>query len=135
MARVNWNLAILSCGHSNMSAIIGERKTFFITSVRAPEANKMKLSREEVLHIARLARLGLTEAEVDRLREQLSDILENFEILQQVDTSNVPPTAQSVALQNVMRKDEVAPSLPPKEVLANAPREEGGCFRVRAVLE
>lgn len=95
----------------------------------------MKLSREEVLHIARLARLGLTEAEVDRLREQLSDILENFEILQQVDTSNVPPTAQSVALQNVMREDEVAPSLPPKEVLANAPREEGGCFRVRAVLE
>ncbi len=95
----------------------------------------MKLSREEVLHIARLARLGLTETEVDRLREQLSDILENFEILQQVDTSNVPPTAQSVALQNVMREDEVAPSLSPKEVLDNAPREEGGCFRVRAVLE
>ena len=95
----------------------------------------MKLSREEVLHIARLARLGLTEAEVNRLREQLSDILENFEILQQVDTTDVPPTAQSVALQNVMRKDEVAPSLPPNEVLANAPREEGDCFRIRAVLE
>jgi aspartyl-tRNA(Asn)/glutamyl-tRNA(Gln) amidotransferase subunit C len=95
----------------------------------------MKLSREEVLHIARLARLGLTEAEVDRLSEQLSNILENFEILQKVDTSDVPPTAQSIALQNVMRDDEVTPSLPADEILANAPRREGDCFRVRAVLE
>ena len=95
----------------------------------------MKLSREEVLHIARLARLGLTEAEVDRLSEQLSNILENFEILQQVDTSDVLPTAQSIALQNVMRDDDVTPSLPANEILANAPRREGDCFRVRAVLE
>jgi len=95
----------------------------------------MKLSREEVLHISRLARLGLTETEIARLGEQLSNILENFEILQQVDTGNVPPTAQSVALQNVLRDDEVAPSLPPSEILANAPRKEGECFRVRAVLE
>ena len=95
----------------------------------------MRLSREEVLHISRLARLGLTEAEIARLREQLSDILENFEILQQVDTGNVPPTAQSIALRNVLRDDEVAPSLPPGEILANAPRKEGDCFRVRAVLE
>ena len=95
----------------------------------------MKLSREEVLHIARLARLGLTEAEVDRLSEQLSNILENFEILQKVDTGDVPPTAQSIALQNVMRDDEVTPSLPADEILANAPRREGDCFRVRPVLE
>ena len=95
----------------------------------------MKLSREEVLNIARLARLGLTEAEVNRLGEQLSNILENFEILQQVDTGDVPPTAQAIALQNVMRNDEVAPSLSPGEILANAPRKEGDCFRVRAVLE
>ena len=95
----------------------------------------MKLTREEVLHIARLARLGLTEAEVDRLSEQLSNILENFEILQQVDTSDVPPTAQSIDLQNVMRNDEVAPSLPSSEILTNAPRKEGDFFRVRAVLE
>ena len=95
----------------------------------------MKLSREDVLHIARLARLGLTEAELDRLREQLSNILENFEILQQVDTKDIPPTAQSIALQNVMRNDEVTPSLPPNDILANAPRREGDCFRVRAVLE
>ena len=95
----------------------------------------MKLNREEVLHIARLARLGLTETEVDRFREQLSNILENFEVLQQVDTTNVPPTAQSIPLQNVLRDDEVAASLPPAEILANAPRKEGEFFRVRAVLE
>ena len=70
----------------------------------------MKLSREEVLHIARLARVALTEAEIDRLSEQLSNLLEHFEILQQVDTEGVPPTAQSVALQSVMRDDELAPS-------------------------
>ena len=96
----------------------------------------MKLSREEVLHIALLARLGLTETEVNSLSEQLSDILENFEALQQVDTADVPPTAQSIPLQNVMRSDdEVTPSLPPSQILANAPQTEEGFFRVRAVLE
>ena len=95
----------------------------------------MKLSHDEVLHIALLARLGLTEAELDKFREQLSNILENFEILQQVDTSNIPPTAQSIPLQNVVRDDEVAASLPESEILANAPRKEGDFFRVRAVLE
>ncbi len=95
----------------------------------------MKLNREEVLHIALLARLGLTETEVDKLREQLSDILENFEALQKVDTSGVPPTAQSIALQNVMRGDEVAPSLSQSQVLTNAPQKEENFFRVRAVLE
>ena len=94
----------------------------------------MKLNREEVLHIARLARLGLTGAEVDKLGEQLSDILENFETLQQVDTSDTPPTSQSIMLQNVMKEDEVAPSLPPGDILANAPSREGDCFKVRAVL-
>ena len=95
----------------------------------------MKLSREEVLHIGLLARLGLTEAEVERLREQLSNILENFEILQQVDTSGILPTAQSIPLQNVTKDDEVTPSLDQSQILANAPRKEGNFFRVRAVLE
>ena len=96
----------------------------------------MKLPRKEVLHIALLARLGLTETEVDSLRKQLSDILENFEALQEVDTTDVPPTAQSIPLQSVMRNDdEVVPSLPPNQILANAPRREEGFFRVRAVLE
>jgi aspartyl-tRNA(Asn)/glutamyl-tRNA(Gln) amidotransferase subunit C len=95
----------------------------------------MKLSREEVQHIARLARLGLTETEVDRFREQLSNILENFEILQQVDTTDVPPTAHPIPLQNVTKDDKVADSLPPSQVLANAPRRDGEFFRVKAVLE
>ncbi len=87
------------------------------------------------MHITRLARLGLTEAEIEKMSEQLSNILENFEILKQEDTTDIPPTAQSIALQNVMRDDEVAPSLSADEVLDNAPRREGDCFRVRAVLE
>ena len=95
----------------------------------------MKLSREEVQHIALLARLGMTETELERFREQLSNILENFQVLQQVDTTDVPPTTQSVALQSVVRDDEVAPSLPPDDVLANAPQREGELFRVKAVLE
>jgi len=95
----------------------------------------MKLSREEVLHIALLARLGLTETEVDKFSEQLSKLLGSFEVLQQVDTSNILPTAQSIALQNVVRDDEVAPSLLPGQILANAPRKEESFFRVRAVLE
>ena len=95
----------------------------------------MKLSRDEVLHIALLARLGLTETEVDKLSEQLSNILENFEVLQQVDTSGIPPTAQAIALQNVMREDKEAASLPPDQVLANAPQREGDFLKVRAVLE
>ncbi len=95
----------------------------------------MKLTREEVLHIALLARLGVTETEADRFREQLSDILENFEVLQQVDTSDIPPTAQSISLQNIVSADEVAPSLTQSQVLANAPQKEGDFFKVRAVLE
>ena len=95
----------------------------------------MKLGRDEVLHIARLARVGLSESEINRLSEQLSHLLGYFEALQQVDTSGVAPTAQSVDLQSVVREDEVAPSFPADDILANAPRREGDCFRVRAVLE
>lgn len=95
----------------------------------------MKLTREEVLHIAHLARIALTEEEITRMSEQLSHLLEHFEVLQQVDTEGVSPTAQSVDLQSVMRGDEIKPSLPQDDVLANAPRREGDCFRVRAVLE
>ena len=95
----------------------------------------MKLSREDVLHIALLARLGLSESEVEKFREQLSNILENFEVLQKVDTTDVTPTAQSIPLQNIMRDDEVAPSLPSDDILTNAPRREGDFFRVKPVLE
>jgi aspartyl-tRNA(Asn)/glutamyl-tRNA(Gln) amidotransferase subunit C len=95
----------------------------------------MKLSREEVQHIALLARLGLSEDEIEKFRIQLSDILENFEILKQLDTTDISPTAQSIALQNVLRQDEAKKSYSTEDILANAPQREGNCFKVRAVLE
>ena len=95
----------------------------------------MKLSHEEVRHIVLLARLGLSEEETERFRAQLSDILENFEILQEVDTTDVPPTAHVIEMENITRDDETAPSCLQNEILANAPREEDGYFRVKAVLE
>jgi aspartyl-tRNA(Asn)/glutamyl-tRNA(Gln) amidotransferase subunit C len=95
----------------------------------------MKLSREDVLHISALCRMKLSEEEVERFRNQLSNILDNFEILQQVDTTDIPPTAYLIPLSNVARDDEIAPSYSQSDILANAPRQEDGQFRVRAVLE
>jgi aspartyl-tRNA(Asn)/glutamyl-tRNA(Gln) amidotransferase subunit C len=95
----------------------------------------LKLSYAQVQHIAWLARLGLTEAEAEKLSFQLSNILENFEILEQVDTTDVPPATQSIPLQNVFREDEAAGSFPKDEILANAPRQEESCFKVQAILE
>lgn len=95
----------------------------------------MKLSREEVLHIAALAKVGVTEADVEKFQEQLSNILENFEALQKLDTTGVPPTSQSIALQNVIMADEVKPSLSVEDVLSNAPQREEDFFKVKIVLE
>jgi aspartyl-tRNA(Asn)/glutamyl-tRNA(Gln) amidotransferase subunit C len=95
----------------------------------------MKLSREEVIHIAALARMGMSEAEIEKAREQLSNILENFEVLKEIDTTNVLPTAQSIHLQNVTRDDNPRESLPAEDVLANAPDREGDLFKLRPVLE
>lgn len=95
----------------------------------------MKLSAEEVKKIALLARLGLSDDEVEKFRNQLSAILVNFEELAQVDTTNLPPTAQSVSLENIYRPDEPKPSLPLSDVLANAPSQEDDSFKVNAVLE
>jgi len=95
----------------------------------------MKLSREEVRHLAVLVRLGVSDEEVDRFGEQLSDILEAFQVLQEVDTTDVPPTGHAIALEGVMRDDEPGPSLPEEQVLANAPNREDDFFRVRPVLE
>lgn len=95
----------------------------------------MKLSKEQVLHIARLAKLGLTEDEVEKMSEQLSNILENFEILNKVDTNGVPPTAQPNALTNVLKDDIVKPSMSQDDVLTNAPQRDGDYFKVKVVLE
>jgi aspartyl-tRNA(Asn)/glutamyl-tRNA(Gln) amidotransferase subunit C len=95
----------------------------------------MKLSREEVIHIAALARMGISETEIEKAREQLSNILENFEVLKEIDTTDVPPTAQSINLQNVLREDNPRASLSTEDVLANAPDREGDLFKLRPVLE
>jgi aspartyl-tRNA(Asn)/glutamyl-tRNA(Gln) amidotransferase subunit C len=95
----------------------------------------LSLTPEQVRHIARLARLGIEDAEVGRFAGQLSEILDYFERLEQVDTENVPPTAHTLPIHNVFRDDQTAPSLTAEEALANAPQSEDGFFRVRAVLD
>lgn len=94
----------------------------------------MALTIEEVEHVAGLARLGLTEEEKVRLRDQLSGILDHIAVLNQVDTSAIPPTAQVIPLENVMRPDVVGQSLPREQALANAPHQADGFFEVLAVL-
>ena len=95
----------------------------------------MAISRAEVEHVAYLARLGLTEEEKQTFQEQLSGILEYMHALSALDTSSIPPTAQVIPLRNVMRPDEVEPSLPREAVLRNAPDHEDDFFRVPPVLE
>jgi len=95
----------------------------------------MKLSREEVQHIAELARLALGDEERALYQEQLSAILEHFEQLQELDTEAIPPTATVLPLHSVMRADEPEPPFPREDILANAPASEEGCFKVPAVLE
>ncbi|MEA2594405.1 MAG: aspartyl-tRNA(Asn)/glutamyl-tRNA(Gln) amidotransferase subunit [Thermomicrobiales bacterium] len=94
----------------------------------------MRLTIADVEHVAALARLGLTEAEKERMRDQLSSILGHIEALGEIDTAAIPPTAQVVPLTNVMREDQVRPSLPVEHVLANAPRRSGNFFEVHTPL-
>ena len=95
----------------------------------------MPLERSQVEHIASLARIGLTEEEIEMFGEQLSQILEQFEVLNELDTSDVTPTGHAGGLQTVMRDDLPEDSLDSEDVLKNAPRREGEFFRVNAVLE
>ena len=95
----------------------------------------MSLTLAEVEHIADLARLRLTDEEKERYREQLSAILAYIDKLKQLDTSAIEPTATVLPLRTVLRPDVVTPSLPPAELLANAPDSEAGMFRVPLVLE
>lgn len=94
----------------------------------------MRLTLEEVRHVAELAKLSLSEEEVVQYAEQLSDILEYAERLQEVDTSHVPPTPYPLPLTNVLREDEAGECLTNEEALANAPDSADGFFRVRAVF-
>lgn len=95
----------------------------------------MKLTLEEVEHIANLARLQLSEEEKNRYREQLSDILDYVAQLQALDTSGIPPTSSVLPERSVLRPDEPRPGLPLDELLRNAPAAEKGQFRVPPVLD
>ena len=94
----------------------------------------MSLTIADVEHVASLARLGLSNDETERMREQLSSILEHIAVLQEIDTDRIPPTAQVNALANVLRDDVVRPSLSQEAVLANAPQSRDGFLEVRAVM-
>jgi aspartyl-tRNA(Asn)/glutamyl-tRNA(Gln) amidotransferase subunit C len=88
------------------------------------------ISRDEVLHVARLARLALTDEEVERLGAQLNAILEAVGKVAELDLDDVEPTAHPLELVNVWANDEPRPSLPVDEALANAPEREDGFFKV-----
>ncbi|MBN1483406.1 MAG: Asp-tRNA(Asn)/Glu-tRNA(Gln) amidotransferase subunit GatC [Chloroflexia bacterium] len=93
------------------------------------------IDRDEVRHIAKLARLELTEAELGQLQGHLAAILDYMQILRELDTSKVAETAQITPRQNVTRPDEVESSLPPEQALANSPQQEDGLFRVPPLFE
>ena len=95
----------------------------------------MALTREEVLHVARLARIGLKDADIEKFQQQLSSIMEHFDVLSRVDTNGVEPTTHTLPLVGIMGDDEPQPSLTHEQVLANAPMEHDGYLRVRAVLD
>jgi aspartyl-tRNA(Asn)/glutamyl-tRNA(Gln) amidotransferase subunit C len=94
-----------------------------------------RISREDVQHVARLARLELSAEDLVRMQAELSNILAYIDKLRSVDTAGVPPTSHAVPLTNVMREDEPRPSLPLADMLANAPEPAGDFFRVPRIVE
>lgn len=95
----------------------------------------MTIDRAAVDHVARLARLDLSEEERARMQAELTAILDHAEKIQALDLDGIEPTSHAIPLRNVMRPDEVTPSLSQDEALANAPEAEGGRFRVPKIIE
>lgn len=95
----------------------------------------MTIDRATVDHVARLARLDLSEGERERMRTELSNILEHVETIQSMELDDVEPTSHALPIKNVMRPDDVSPSLAPAEALANAPASEDGRFLVPRIVE
>lgn len=94
----------------------------------------MKLSREEVEHVALLARLALSEEEKERFRTQLSSILEYVEIISRLETAQIEPIYHVLPLQNVFRPDGIKKPFSRKEVLQNAPEQDDGYFKVPRII-
>jgi aspartyl-tRNA(Asn)/glutamyl-tRNA(Gln) amidotransferase subunit C len=95
----------------------------------------VKISYEEVEHVARLARVALSEEERERMRAQLDAILTYIDKLNELDTSQVEPTSHVIPMTNVFREDKVRPSLSQEQALANAPDRQEALFRVPRILE
>jgi aspartyl-tRNA(Asn)/glutamyl-tRNA(Gln) amidotransferase subunit C len=95
----------------------------------------MALTPEEVKKVALLARLELTDDEIETQAKHLNDLLQQFEALQALDVTGVEPTSHSIPIFNVFRQDEVRPSLTREETLANAPLARGGCFVVPRIMD
>jgi aspartyl-tRNA(Asn)/glutamyl-tRNA(Gln) amidotransferase subunit C len=93
-----------------------------------------KLSRDTVAHVARLARLDVTDDELERFTEQLGAVLAHADDIEKLDTAGVPPTAHPLPLENVLRDDVIEPSLDRDEVLSQAPSAEENRFRVPRIL-
>lgn len=93
------------------------------------------LSRSDVEHVAHLARLGLTDDELTLLEGQLNHILDQYAILAELPTDDIPPTAQTIELENILRDDVVRPSLTAEAVLANAPARQGDFIVVPSILD
>jgi aspartyl-tRNA(Asn)/glutamyl-tRNA(Gln) amidotransferase subunit C len=93
-----------------------------------------RISRDDVAHVARLARLSLTDDELERFTEQLGAILDHAADVAALDTSDVPPTAHPLPLTNVLREDVVTPSLDRDELLAQAPAVDDGRIRVPRII-
>ncbi|ENH95726.1 asparaginyl/glutamyl-tRNA amidotransferase subunit C [Gracilibacillus halophilus YIM-C55.5] len=93
------------------------------------------ISKEEVKHVANLARLALSDEEVETMTKQLGDIINYAELLNELDTDNVEPTTHVLDLKNVMRNDEPKEWIRKEDALKNAPDQEDGQFRVPSILE
>lgn len=95
----------------------------------------MAITRADVEHVSHLARLGLSDEEIERLEHQLSQILAAMQVIDQVDTSDIAPTAQVIPLHTVLRDDVARSSMSTDDVFRNAPRREGDFLKVAPVLE
>lgn len=95
----------------------------------------MSITKEQVMHVAALSRLQLSDEESEQFTIQLNQILEYAEKLNELDTEQIEPTSHVYPISNVMREDEVRPSLPRERALSNAPDQEDGMFQVPAVFE
>ena len=94
-----------------------------------------KITEKDVRHVALLSRLTFTEEEIQKFTKDLNSILEYIAKLEELDTKNVEPTSHSLKMSNIFRQDEVRPSLPQDDAIANAPDNEGGCFKVPKIIQ